>query len=324
MRQSAGPPIPWLLGPVVIAVVTASFRFSSIEPPEPASDAALHWSVLHDKPSKPRGPNGLGVQLRGVAAQGSTLMAVAPNQSLRSDDGGATWRDLDSLRQAFEVRLRDSLVLVPRTNGTMHRSADGGRTFSIVKLNVDGAIPAIAFSGDTLFAIGNRVMARSTDLGATWEKIRVRGVTLTDIATRDRVVVTVGAAGFVRRSTDRGATWTGQWIDTYAQLTGVTFVDDSTLVIVGSGGAVFRSADAGRTWTSVASPAEATLRSVAFIGSHGLAVGNWGEAIHSSDAGLTWTRERTGTDAFLQRVTATDDGFVVVGFFETVLKARVP
>jgi photosystem II stability/assembly factor-like uncharacterized protein len=324
MSRSAGPPMPRLLGPIVIAVVTASFRFSSIESPEPATDAALNWSVLHDKPSTPRGPNGLGVQLRGIAAQGATLMAAAPNQSLRSDDGGATWRDIGSLRSAFDVLIRDSLVLLGTTGGTMHRSTDGGRTFSLVKLNVSSGIPATAFSGDTLFAIGNRVMVRSTDLAATWASVPLPEVTLTEIATRNRVVLIVGGAGFIRRSTDRGATWTDRWIDTYSQLTGVAFVDDSTAVIVGSGGAVFRSPDGGSTWSAVASPAAATLRSVAFIGTHGLAVGNWGEAIHTADGGLTWTRERTGTNAFLQRVTATDDGFVVVGYFETILRARIP
>ena len=316
--------MPWLLGPIVIAVVTASFRFSAVKPPAPATDAALQWTVLHDKPTAPRGPNGLGVQLRGIAAQGSTLMAVAPNQSLRSDDGGATWRDIGSLRTAFDVRLRDSLVLVPTTAGTMHRSTDGGKKFALVKMNVNGAIAAIAFSSDTLLAITNRVTLRSTDLGASWEKVPMPAVSQAAMATRNRVVLVVGGAGFVRRSTDRGATWTHQWIDTYAQLNGVTFVDDSTAVIVGSGGAVFRSTDTGKTWMPTASPAAATLLSVAFAGSHGLAVGHWGEAIHSVDAGLTWTRERTGTDAFLQRVTTTDDGFVAVGYFETILRARIP
>src|SRR5690348_11597764 len=106
MTRSAGPPLPWLLGPLVIAVITASFRFSAVEPPAPAADAALKWSVLHDKPTAPRGPNKLGVQLNGLAAQGRTLMSTAGNQSLRSDDGGVTWRDLDSLRGAFNVRLQ--------------------------------------------------------------------------------------------------------------------------------------------------------------------------------------------------------------------------
>lgn len=324
MQRSAGPPLPWLLGLIVVVVVTASFRFSSIEPPAPAPDAVLRWSVLHDRPSKPRGPNNLGVQLRGIAVQGNRLMAVAPNQSLLSDDGGTTWRDLDSLRQAFDVRIRDSLVLVPTLGGTMFRSADGGRTFTKVKLGVSSGIPSTAFSGDTLFAIGNRVMVRSTDLGLTWSTVPVPAVTLVEIATRNRVVLIVGGAGFVRRSDDRGATWNDRWIDTYSQLTGITFVDDSTVVIVGSDGAVFRSVDAGRQWTPVESPTTNTLRSVAFSGPHGLAVGLWGEAIYSPDAGRTWRRERTGTDAALYRVTATSDGFVAVGLFETILRARLP
>lgn len=324
MSRSAGPPFPWLLGLIAIAVVTASFRFSSIEPPEPATDAALKWSVLHDGPTKARGPNNLGVQLRGVAAQGNTLMAVAPNQSLRSDDRGGTWQDLDSLPRAFDVRIRDSLVLVPTLGGTLHRSTDGGRSYSVVKLGVNSGIPATAFSADTLFAIGNRVMMRSTDLGMTWTSVPVPEVTLVEIATRNRLVLVVGGAGFVRRSDDGGATWSDRWLDTYSQLTGVAFVDDTTAVIVGSDGAIFRSVDAGRSWRAVASPTKATLRSVAFTGGHGVAVGLWGEAIYSADAGNTWKRERTGTDATLYRITATDDGFVAVGLFETILRARLP
>lgn len=324
MSRSAGPPFPWLLGPLAVTLVAASFRFSSIEAPVPAAEATLRWTVLHDGPTQPRGPNNLGVQLRGVATQGRTVMAVAPAQSLRSDDGGATWKDLDSLRDAFDVRIRDSIILASTLRGTVHRSTDGGRNFSLVKLGENVGIPAMAFSADTLIAIGHRVMLRSIDLGATWTKVPVPAITLVEIAARGRVILVVGGAGFVRRSEDRGATWTDQWLQTYSQLTGVTFVDDSTAVIVGSGGAIFRSADAGKTWKTVDSPTTATLRSVAFLGTHGLAVGLWGEALHSADAGQSWKRERTGTDATLYRVTASDDGFVVVGLFETILRARIP
>lgn len=326
MKRSAGPSFPWLLGPLVITIVTASFRFSSIEPAESATDASLQWSVLKQGTSTPRGPSNLGVQLRGVASRGRTLIAVAPMQSVRSDDGGATWRDLDGLRDALDALIvDDSLVLVSMIRGGLYRSIDGGRSFTNLKFGTGSGIPGMAAAGDTLFAIGNQVMLRSVDRGVTWTKVPVPRVTLVEVAARQRLVLAVGSGGFVRRSDDRGATWTDRWLPTYSQLTGVAFADDTTAVVVGANGVVLRSLDAGRSWKPVQSPTTETLRGVAFLdGRHGLAVGFWGESIATSDGGASWRRERTGTDAHLWGVAATADGFVAAGLFETILRARVP
>lgn len=57
-----------------------------------------------------------------------------------------------------------------------------------------------------------------------------------------------------RRSHDRGATWTDQWLPTYSRITGVTFADDTTAVIVGARGVIFRSVDSGESWLAVDSP----------------------------------------------------------------------
>jgi photosystem II stability/assembly factor-like uncharacterized protein len=319
------PPFPWILGPVAIGLVTLAFRSSTVRAPDPAPQGRLEWTALKAGTSQKRGPNGVGVYLQDVLVRPDFMLAVAPRRQFASTDQGLTWQERTDLDGAQRLATDRNVVLaITSENGFLHRSSDGGRTWTRVDDDALRLQRGVALTGNVAFVVGINTLLRSVDTGKTWTKIPVPRLTLQSVSVRGPVVLVVGSGGYVRRSTDLGVTWTERWLPSYDMPLDVAFADDSTVVLVGTRGAIFRSRDAGATWTEVSSPTRQMLRSVAFADARtGLAVGWWGEAVHTTDGGETWTRERTGTNAHLFRVTAhPSGGFVATGIRETILRAR--
>ncbi len=252
----------------------------------------------------------------------NTVIATALNQSFRSTDRGATWKEIPQLR-AIEVAFADSgLVLVGRLGGELSRSLDDGESWTEVKTDAEGGVSSIVFAGDTVFASANGGLLRSLDRGQTWRRSPASDVGFPGLDAAGGSVIAVGGAGLVVRSGDGGETWQERWLPGHQALRAVAFADRLTAVIVGSDGTILRSSDAGVSWNTVQSPTRAHLNGVAFANAmDGLAVGFWGEAIRTSDGGMSWVRERTGTRLHLMGVTAKPDRFLVSGTRELVLSA---
>lgn len=313
--------IPFALLIPALALGTLAFTRGSTGPPPAAESAALTWRSLHSHTGESRGPGGLGVVLTGVDRDGPRIIATAPMQSFRSDDGGASWTEIPRLRGVRDVAFgADGLVLLGRHGGIIQRSTDGGGTWTEIKTVADGPLVALAIDGDRAFAGGGKVLLRSTDAGATWTRTAAPRVNYNGVAIRGSTVVAVGGAGLVARSTDAGETWSSQWLPKEALLTGIAFADDRTAVVSAGDGTLLRSIDAGESWSEVVSPALSRLSKIAFSdGGHGLAVGFWGEAIRTIDGGASWARERSGTRLHLVDVEADPTGgFLVSGYRETL------
>ncbi|HUF12156.1 MAG TPA: hypothetical protein VMN78_03575 [Longimicrobiales bacterium] len=311
-----------LLLPVVV-LLTLALTDGSVEPPPPADSAALTWRLLHRHEGQPRGPNGLGVVLTTVSREGSRIHASAPGRSFRSDDGGASWTEVEELKNAWDIaRGAAGLMLVGRDGGRISRSTDGGESWTDIPTGGEGRL-SVAVSGRNAFAAGKYAVLRSTDAGETWTRVAAPRVYYGGVAARGPMVLVVGSAGLVVRSPDGGETWHHQWLPTRATLHTVAFADERTAVIATSDGTLLRSTDAGVSWTEVESPALARLIGIAFDpDGHGLAVGFWGEVVRSTDRGASWQRERSPTHLHLLDVRADPTGgFLVVGFRETILSA---
>lgn len=308
-----------LLVPVV-ALITLAFARGSREPPPAAESAALNWRSLHRHGGEARGPNGLGVELRGLARQGSRIYAMGPVESLRSEDGGATWVEVPRAQRGWDAAFGpDGLILIGGLDGKFSRSTDGGKSWKEIKTPADGPTLAIALDGQNAFAVG-RSLLRSADAGESWRSVKAPKVYYFDIAARGQTVVAVGGAGRVMRSVDGGETWRERWLPSKAMLTSVAFADDRVIVIATSEGTLLRSTDAGASWATIPSRARALLRGIAFSDNgEGLAVGYWGEAIRTIDGGATWQRELSGTRLHLHDVAEDPTGgFLVSGVRETV------
>ena len=153
-------------------------------------DGGRSWKPLGTGLSS-RDIHALAVVPRAGGAGAPRLLAATNNDMNRSDDGGATWRPLDvgrSLpwsycRALAQLPDRPEVVLLgmgdfpPGSVGTVARSADGGATWRVT------AMPGRANSTMWNFAVNpadaNLVYAgsvsgevyRSTDAGASWEKL---------------------------------------------------------------------------------------------------------------------------------------------------------
>lgn len=132
---------------------------------------------------------------------------------------------------------------------------------------------------------------RSLDSGTTWSVDSLNGG-IKYAASRgpedDQVLVVVGEAGEIRRSTDAGLTWGANLAVSADLLLGVTAATGA-MIAVGVGGVIRRSIDNGVSWGAVTSPTGTTLRAVAGRGLLVLAVGDGGMVLRSNDAGATWS-----------------------------------
>jgi len=96
------------------------------------------------------------------------LVATTEDTLWRSTDGGNSWRGVSRHAGLLAWPSADALYLVDVT-GTVHRSSDGGKTFTAV--GDAGGQPA-AFShyrGELLLALHDATVKRSTDGGRSWQ-----------------------------------------------------------------------------------------------------------------------------------------------------------
>jgi photosystem II stability/assembly factor-like uncharacterized protein len=146
------------------------------------------------------------------------------------------------------------------------RTTDGGANWHVIyagdtldKLHtgVYGAATAIGASSiDTLVVGGDRMIARSTDAGNTWDTI-TSPVNLSDylilgICFPDRTHGTaVGAPGLILHTTDAGLTWVQQYSGVSVYLYAVEFLDTLNGYAVGDGGTILTTTNGGLSWVNI-------------------------------------------------------------------------
>ena len=230
----------------------------------------------------------------------------------RSVDGGATWhrRRGDGIEND---RLLD-IVVDPRDAGTVYvrtasyyalcRSRDGGLHWSQIGSELD-MVFALATDKDhpgVLFAATREGLYRSDDGGDSWHLAAFEGLFVVSVAIDPRATGTILAVIWdeddpatpttVRKSTDRGTTWTSSDSLPWTPGRFVFGPRPETLYLLAVGESsyfspVLRSTDGGATWTVLS----------AAVGAHDLAVLPSGTLIaatgtgfaRSEDGGTTWT-----------------------------------
>lgn len=219
-----------------------------------------------------------------------------------STDGGATWREIVSLRDADAMgwAFTSDAIYVSGHPG-LTRSTDGGRTFQ----RVNDGLPHTdlhAFGGTdrVLYAASPAVGVFASTNGRSWEPRTDRagqsffGRILVDPDDDEHLFAADASAG-VAESSDGGRTW--RRVDTgLRSATWISRGGDGMEVLVASGqdGAV-RSADGGRTWRPLELPPGATLVEAVpgnvkllYAGIHR---GTRVEVRVSSDGGERWLRQ---------------------------------
>ena len=266
--------------------------------------------------------------------QGNTLTSVrfrnastgfatgAAGTVLRTDDGGATWRVLNTLglpRPIGLARLNaiafvdaNTLVAAGR-NGLLLRSTDNGVTWTEVAVPnaATRELRALDFSGSVGVVGGNGGQRwRSTDGGLSWTQVAQASILIHGASSADATrALMVTDGGSVQLSTDGGVTWATRGSapiePTFGEpypLHAVRFVSPTVAVAVGRGGSIVRSTDAGLTWSTVnTAPINAWLNGVSFASAtEGYAAGyvpgvnngdpvQAGVLLRTTDSGATWT-----------------------------------
>lgn len=103
------------------------------------------------------------------------------------------------------------------------------------------------------------------------------------------VLIAVGAAGLIMRSTDNGTTWTKITGTGSAAFAAVEADDFGTIIAVGASGTMYRSVDFGLTWSSVVSGfGTAAITAIACMSGYNWVATGASLTRLSNDDGLTW------------------------------------
>jgi photosystem II stability/assembly factor-like uncharacterized protein len=155
---------------------------------------------------------------------------------LRTTDGGATWEDVALPAGGEPVAAKSSAP------------SDESWTFDQEDLKVgeetDPHLNAITRTGDgSLLIVGERGSGfRSTDKGATWQKIRLpyEGSMFGVLGYEERHVLAFGLRGHALESFDLGSTWRELQTGVELSLMGGTALPQGGAVLVGANGVVLK------------------------------------------------------------------------------------
>lgn len=203
---------------------------------------------------------GGGAALRSVTFFDAQTGWVAGNNGsiLKTSDGGSSWTPQSSGPgpDLYAIAFVDSQVgFSAGTGGTLLKTTDGGTTWTnIAPIGWSKDILSLSVSGSAVYVSGvDEFCYRSTDGGTTWTQLNFRTDTRSDVnavfAVSAESAYFVGGGGFIRTTTDRGATYNFGTHQMHAKLNSVFFYAATNGWACGEkNNAVLRTTDAGATW----------------------------------------------------------------------------
>ncbi|HOZ20649.1 MAG TPA: FlgD immunoglobulin-like domain containing protein, partial [bacterium] len=280
-----------------------------------------------------------------ILDNGQTIWFCGHNSSTketfvwRSIDGGNTFTHNATAipnRTAGMDAFDANIAIVAQADGKIHRTTDGGITWTEVHaytippiapgwfdgVKVLGENVAVAFGdGDSN---GNMYFCRTEDKGATWNEII--GI---DYLQASQAIYSWGLAScslgpnmwatgtasdnngsFVFRSKDAGLTWESFTVPTEIiakDIRAITFLDGNKGMCNGRSGNIFATTDGGATWSAVSKPDTASdcwVNGVVAIPNTNIVMGMDDIGVwYTSDLGATWGKVNISP-------TVPDDDFV--------------
>ncbi|HET9481257.1 MAG TPA: YCF48-related protein, partial [Candidatus Polarisedimenticolia bacterium] len=224
-------------------------------------------------------------------------LATAQTWTLQASDPTAV-----PLKGVFTVSLDEAWAIGEQ--GVLVHTEDAGRTWSKTILS-----PPVGMSNVTFvdpqhgWAVGNAVF-RTTDGGATWQRVSFTHGTLGAVFFLDRFVGWTCDRWNVFRTKDGGITWEALPRPSARGASSFFFFDLQNGWLVTPWGDIEKTADGGQTWTVVETVGD-LLSHVWFLdATEGWAVGG-NTAMHTGDGGASWQRrsfpstERVGSATFV-------------------------
>jgi photosystem II stability/assembly factor-like uncharacterized protein len=189
----------------------------------------------------------------------------------RTTDGGATWDSISTLpTTTYYLDLHfvnDTLGFASGGSGVIARTTDGGLSWTSTQVEGYPDLATLSFANYHVGWAGGTGSYgfKTTDGGVTWNSIRIGGALPSTIAifcldgqhvyaSGSDMVVENTVFGFLRRSTDGGATW--QAIGGFNQaVSDVYFTSPDTGWVADVEGNIYSTINAGQTWTPMAGSA---------------------------------------------------------------------
>ncbi len=296
-------------------------------------------AAAEDHPPVAAEPAPLAAQglLIDVARAGRVLIAVGEHGIiLASEDEGKTWTQRPSPVDVLLTAVSfsdDQHGLVAGHDGSILKTADGGRTWQLVHRDLDaGPILTVALAADGQHGVAGGaygLLLVTADSGATWHKAKVADDTADEDAdgegadshlyasalpAPDRWVV-VGEAGRIITSQDQGATWKIIKPPYAGSYFGILARTADDWLIYGLEGKMFETADAGATWTETPTEESSSFSSAALLKDGRLLVVRRNGTILVEDKphGGTFHRRHPEDAPTLTAVLPVDDGAILLG-----------
>ncbi len=256
----------------------------------------------------------LSEAITGVSFPSADTAFVVTNGGsfVRTYNGCRTWTV--GLRSALNgVTLEDVCFLNTRVGaacgrrGAIYWTTNGGEQWT--KCSIKDTLPWLLsiqlFDTKTAIVVGmsrdsanllSGLLLRTTDAGATWNKIPQSGIGFGELFYRIGSPVCFQSYGELHFSRDFGQTW-----ESRRTIAGkparATAVFGKTAIIAGNQGACAYSSDGGETWTSVTLPEKYHFTSAVLVDDKIGYVAGIGPAVfRTSDGGKTWSDVRSGID----------------------------
>jgi photosystem II stability/assembly factor-like uncharacterized protein len=271
--------------------------------------------------------------MAGLVSQSADFSGI-----LRTEDGGATWRQVPQLRgrqvRALTVWRGNSQVVAAGTDTGVYLSLDGGSTWSRISATDNDhlqPIVSLAFdpkSPDTIYAGTPHLPWITTDGGTTWRPAHTGFLNDSDILSlavdrnRPRRVFAAACNG-VYRSLDSGTTWTR--LVSAGNLRTYMIVQDpqfENVWFAATSGGLIRSLNGGSTWQKLSS---IPPRSIAFDWSRleQLFLATDTGVRRSDDYGKTWRDTNNGLSNLRLSSLMMLDGTLYTTILNHSKKARV-
>jgi len=174
------------------------------------------------------------------------------------------------------------------------------------------------------FIVGERIILRSTNGGASWEEIpfTFEGKLLDVDFLTETTGVAVGENGMIYLSRDGGDSWTKAISNTSAVLKSVFFFSENRLFAVGKLGTLLSSSNGGETWSTINSGTTESLNDLYFTSPDSAFIaGDRGKILRTSNGGDSWITLNSAQTVNLQGIAFSNSrtGYAA-GELGTVLK----